>query len=571
MPSPSYIELHARSAFSFHRGASHPEELVRRAAELGYPALAITDRDGVYGSARAHHAAKELGTGFRAIVGAELTLDGELALPLLVRTREGYQSLCRLITHAKLRGLDRDDASRVAEAGAIYRTARVPDAEHLNLRKDARLRWSELEEYLSPGTLIALTGDEEGPIRRALATGDDQLAEDRLRRLTRIFGKENVAVQIQRHRVRGEEWTNRRLIDLAGAHGLPVIASNSVTSATRQGRIVADAFTCLRHHTHLDLAGTLLARNGERHLKSPRQMAALFADRPDALTNTLCLADRVEYTLENLGYHFPDYPVPEGHDAASFLREQAYHGARERWGRITPKIRQQLDHELRLIKKLGFCGYFLIVQDIVNFARSKGILVQGRGSAANSAVCYCLRITAVDAIKQKLLFERFLSEGRNSWPDIDLDLPSGDRREAVIQGVFHRYAPRGAAMTANVITYRGRSAMREMGKALDIPEDTLNRFSDAWGSSHHHSEEELRERVRESGMDAAHPRLPALLRLYGQVYGLPRHLGQHSGGMIISDRGLDHVVPLENATMENRRVVQWDKDDCEDLGIIKVD
>jgi error-prone DNA polymerase len=568
----SFVELHARSAFSFHRGASHPEALVRRAAELGCPALAITDRDGVYGSARAHHAAREIGGGhFRAIVGAELSLDGELALPVLVRTREGYQNLCRLITHAKLRGLDDADVARVAEAGARYRAARVPDAEHLNPRKDARLRWAELEEFISPGDLIALTGDEEGPIRRALATGDDALAEDRLRRLTRLFGKENVLVELQRYCVRGEEWTNRRLVDLAAAHGLRVIASNSVTSATRQGRIVADAFTCLRHHTHLDAAGALLARNGERHLKGPREMAALFDDRPEALTNTLRVADRIEFTLENLGYRFPDYPAPPGHDAASFLREQACRGARERWGKITPAIRKQLDHELQLIEKLGFCGYFLIVQDIVNFARSRGILVQGRGSAANSAVCYCLRITAVDAIKQKLLFERFLSEGRNTWPDIDLDLPSGERREAVIQGVFHRYAPRGAAMTANVITYRGRSAMREMGKTLDIPEDTLNRFSDAWGSSHGHTEEELRERVREAGMDTSHPRLPALLSLYAQVYSLPRHLGQHSGGMIISDRGLDTVVPLENATMENRRVVQWDKDDCEDLGIIKVD
>ncbi|MBL9154612.1 MAG: error-prone DNA polymerase [Verrucomicrobiales bacterium] len=567
----SYVELHARSAFSFHRGASHPETLARRAAELGCPALALTDRDGLYGSARAHHAAQEAGGGFRALVGAEITLDDELALPVLVRTRTGYQSLCQLLTHAKLRGLDPADVTRVAEAGLRYRTARVPDAEHLNRRKDSRVHWSELAEFIEPGTLIALTGDEEGPIRRALATGDDALAADRLRRLIALFGKEYVLVEIQRHRVRGEEWTNRRLLDLAAAHGLRAIASNSVVSATRQGRIVADAFACLRHHTHLDAAGTLLSRNGERHLKGPAEMAALFPDHPELLANTRRTADRIEFTLEDLGYRFPDYPVPVGHDAASFLREQAYRGARERWPRITPAIRRQLDHELRLIAKLGFSGYFLIVQDIVNFARSRGILVQGRGSAANSAVCYCLRITAVDAIRQKLLFERFLSEGRNSWPDIDLDLPSGERRETVIQGVFHRYAPRGAAMTANVITYRGRSAMREMGKVLDIPTDTLNRFSDAWGSSHHHDEADLRERVREAGLDTAHPRLPALIQLYQGVHSLPRHLGQHSGGMIISDRGLDTVVPLENATMEHRRVVQWDKDDCEDLGIIKVD
>ena len=570
-PQTPYVELHARSAFSFHHGSSHPEDLVRRATDLGYPALAVTDRDGFYGSARAHYAAKERGQDFLALVGTELTLEGELALPLLVRTRQGYQDLCRLLTTAKLRGLEKADVNRVAEAAATYRTARVPDAEFLNRRKDGRILWEELERSLEPGSLIALTGDEEGPIRRALATGDDQLAEDRLRKLVRVFGKENVVVEIQRHRIRGEEWTNRQLLDLAAAHGLRVIASNSVVSATRQGRVLADAFTCLRHHVKLDTAGTLLARNSERYLKSPGQMQALFADRPEVLSNTLHVVEEIEFTLENLGYHFPEYPVPGGHNETSFLREQTYRGARERYGRITTKIRRQLDHELDLIGRLGFSGYFLIVQDIVNFARSQNILVQGRGSAANSAVCYCLRITAVDAIKQKLLFERFLSEGRNSWPDIDLDLPSGDRREAVIQGVFHRYAPRGAAMTANVITYRGRSAMREMGKVLDIPEDTLSRFSDAWGSSHVKSPEDLEERVREAGMDTAHPRLPALMHLYQAVYGLPRHLGQHSGGMIISDRGLDTVVPLENASMEDRRVVQWDKDDCEDLGIIKVD
>ncbi|MCL4112205.1 UNVERIFIED_CONTAM: hypothetical protein GTU68_016497 [Idotea baltica] len=326
------------------------------------------------------------------------------------------------------------------------------------------------------------------------------------------------------------------------------ICSNRVDSANQQGRFIADAFTSLRNHVNLDSAGKLLARNAEAYLKSPAQMTALFADRLDLVENTLRVADRLEFTLENLGYEFPKFPAPAGHDEASFLREEAYRGAKKRYGKINPKIRKQLDHELGLISKLGFCGYFLIVQDIVKMAWNRDILVQGRGSAANSAVCYCLGITAVDAIGQKLLFERFLSEGRKTWPDIDLDLPSGDRREAVIQSVFQKYAPRGAAMTANVITYRGRSAMREMGKVLDIPEEILGRFSDTW-----------------------HPRLPALIHLYQSVYSLPRHLGQHSGGMIITDKQLDTVVPLENATMENRRVVQWDKDDCEDLGIIKVD
>ncbi len=577
--SPSYIELHARSAFSFHAGSSQPEELVRRAAAIGLPALAVTDRDGVYGSARALHAAKECqqdhGQTIRTLVGAELTLDGEYTLPVLVRNRQGYQNLCRLITAAKARGLDRSSVDRIRDRA--YATPGSDEGRRLPLqhpdflhpRKSSRIHWTELEEFADG--LIALTGDEDGPIRRALATGDPQLAEDRLQRLVHLFGKQNVAVEVQRHHLRGEEYTVRQLRDLAEAHGLLLLASNGPTFAHKHGRLLYDAFTCLRHHTHLDAAGTLLARNGERYLKSPRQMRELFRDLPHAVDNSLRIADRLEFTLANLGYRFPDYPVPNGHDQSSYLRELTDIGARHRYGRINKKTRKQLDHELDLIGRLGFCGYFLIVRQIVDFARDEGILVQGRGSAANSAVCYCLGITAVDAIKQKLLFERFLSEGRESWPDIDLDLPSGDRRESVIQEVFRRYAPRGAAMTANVITYRGRSAMREMGKVLNFPEDTLGRFSEVFGSSHVKNEVELRQRIGEAGLAADHPRLPALIHLYEKIYGLPRHLGQHSGGMIISNRPLDTVVPLEPASMPGRTVVQWDKDDCEDLGIIKVD
>ncbi len=554
-----FIELHARSAFSFLRGASHPEALIRRAAELDMSALALTDRDGVYGSARSHYATRELkkehGKEIRALVGAEITLDeNESVVPVLVKSQSGYRNLCELLTQAKLRGLP----DEIAKAHPF-----------LNPRKDGRVKFPELKKKSSG--LIALTGHEESPVGKALALGDKALANTEVTRLTQAFGKENVVVEICRHRIRGESWTNRQLMDLASAHQLTAICSNNVSLAHQQDRLVADAFTCLRHHLNLDHAGKRLARNAQACLKSPAQMAELFADQPELLENTLRVADRLDFTLENLGYEFPKYPTPPGQNEASMLRVKTDLGAKNRYGKITPKIRRQLDHELRLIEKLGFCGYFLIVQDIVNFARDNGILVQGRGSAANSAVCYCLGITAVDAIAQKLLFERFLSEGRNTWPDIDLDLPSGDRRESVIQSVFEKYAPLGAAMTANVITYRGRSTMREMGKVLDIPEEILGRFSDTWGSSRIKNTEELRERMLESGIAEQHPRLPALMHLYQSVYGLPRHLGQHSGGMIITDKRLDHIVPLENAAMPNRRVVQWDKDDCEDLGIIKVD
>ncbi|NCF85905.1 MAG: DNA polymerase III subunit alpha [Verrucomicrobiaceae bacterium] len=536
-----YTELHARSALSFLRGASRPEDLVRQTAALGMTALGLCDRDGVYGSARAQYATRELISEFHAIVGSELTMEDESVVPLLAETRLGYQNLCRLITRAKLRAL----------------------------KNDSRVLWSELEEGAEG--LVCLTGDEEGPIRRALAAREFESAATSLARLVRIFGRERVYVEVQRHHVRGEEWMIRRLRELAEQFRLPLLATNGACYALPSGRVVFDAFTCQRHHTHLDEAGILLASNSQRYLKGASEMKGLFADLPEAITNTVRLRERLTFSLRDLGYQFPTYPAPEGETVASFLRIQTDIGAKKRYGRITSKIRKQLDHELAIIEKLGFCGYFLIVWDIVNTCREKNVMVQGRGSAANSAVCYCLEITAADAIKHELFFERFLSEGRHSWPDIDLDLPSGDRRESIIQSVYERFRPNGAAMTANVITYRGRSAMREMGKALNLPEDTLKRFSDLYGGHGIADTGELRKRIGLAGLSAQHPRLPALLSLYQKVYGLPRHLGQHSGGMIISDKGLDSVVPLEPASMPNRVVAQWDKDDCEDLGIIKVD
>ena len=300
-------------------------------------------------------------------------------------------------------------------------------------------------------------------------------------------------------------------------------------------------------------------------------MTGLFADLPEAVANTLRFAEQLEFGLENLGYEFPSFPVPPGETMDTFLRKLTWFGAQQRYGGISPAVRAQLDRELALIAKLGFAGYFLVVWDICNFCREQNILVQGRGSAANSAVCYSLGITAIDPVGGRLLFERFLSEGRFSWPDIDLDLPSGDRRERVIQEVYRRYAPRGAAMTANVITYRGRSIMRELGKALNLPENILDRFSSLYAHGDFPHTIELTEQLKQAGLPASHPRLPALVSLTQRLRGLPRHLGQHSGGMIICQGQLDSVVPLENASMPGRVVAQWDKDDCEDLGIIKVD
>ena len=273
-------------------------------------------------------------------------------------------------------------------------------------------------------------------------------------------------------------------------------------------------------------------------------MSELFADLPDAIANTEALAERLEFTLANLGYRFPDHPVPPGESQDSFLRKMAYFGAQQRYGSVVGQVRRQIDRELALIAKLGFSGYFLIVWDLCSFARDRGSLVQGRGSAANSAVCYSLGITAVDPIEGKLLFERFLSEGRTDWPDIDLDLPSGDRREEVIQEVYRRYGRRGAAMTANVITYRGKSTMREVGKVFGFPDDTLDRFSSLFHGGDLPQTIGLSEQLGMAGVSDSHPRLRALLDTCRRVRGLPRHLGQHSGGMVLSSEGLDQFVPL---------------------------
>ena len=339
---------------------------------------------------------------------------------------------------------------------------------------------------------------------------------------------------------------------------------------------LCDAFTAIRHHRTLSTAGRLLARNSERHLKSPQEMQQLFADLPQAIHNTVELSSRLEFTLNDLGYEFPRYPVPEGETMNSLLRDHAWLGFRDRYGRakadVQARARRQIEKELALIEKLKLAGYFLIVWDLIRFCRQQNILVQGRGSAANSAVCYSLGITAVDPISMELLFERFLSEERGEWPDIDLDLPSGDEREKVIQYLYQRYGERGAAMTANVITYRNRMAAREMGKALGFDPETLGKISAAVATWEFRDENDaLDRRFRDAGLDLKHPRLRKYYELCLAVQDMPRHLGQHSGGMVICQGQLDSVVPLEPASMPGRVVVQWDKEDCADMGIIKVD
>ncbi|MEA3213540.1 MAG: error-prone polymerase [Chthoniobacter sp.] len=537
------MELHARSAFSFLRGGSVPEELAVVAAALQMPAMALCDRDGVYGAPRFFGKARELGV--RPIVGSELTMEDGMILPVLVESRTGYQNLCRLITRAKLRGT----------------------------KEHAPVCWEDLPEFAEG--LVALFGIADCRLARPSSSPPDSPPPPRriadFEKVRAIFGRDRLFMEIQRHLVRGEARRNQLLIELAAQHQLPLLATNGVLYAQRESREVLDVFTCLRHHTHLDLAGRLLEQNAERHLKGAREMEELFRDLPEAISNTGRLAERLEFSLENLGYEFPKFPVPAGETMESMLRRVTYAGARARYSHPGAKVKRQLEHELALIEKLGFAGYFLIVWDLVNFCTENGIMVQGRGSAANSVVCYSLGITACDPIKHQLLFERFLSEGRKSWPDIDLDLPSGDRREQVIQEMYRRYGEHGAAMTANVITYRGRSAAREIGKVLNFSHDVLDRFSNLFANGDFPHTMGFEDQLEKAGIPINHPRTPAFMRLFEAIHGLPRHLGQHSGGMIICQGQLSSVMPLERASMPGRVVAQWDKDDCDDLGIIKVD
>ena len=541
-----YVELHAASAFSFLEGASLPEEMAARAAELGYPAMALLDRDGFYGSPRFHMAAKK--AGIRAHVGAEVTATDGTRYPLLARTRTGYRNLCHLITRMKMR----------SKKGVFVGQAISLQEGHPALRPDlgeGAVTEDELREYAEG--VICLTG---GLPLASFPT------------LIDIFRQENVYAEISRHFHREQEARNEAVVERARSLRLPLVATNAPRYTTEDQRRVLDVLTCVRHKSTLESAGRLLSINNDRHLKTPREMARLFADLPEALANTVEVSSRLEFTLEDLGYEFPRYPVPAGETMMSFLAKQTQAGARNRYRPYHERARRQIERELTLIEHLKLAGYFLIVWDLVEFCRREGILVQGRGSAANSAVCYSLGITAVDPVGMELLFERFLSEERGEWPDIDLDLPSGDRRERVIQYVYSRYGQRGAAMTANVITYRGRSAAREVGKVLGFDEEYSARLAKLVNTFEWRDPKDTTERqFREAGLDISRPLIREFFEMFSAVLALPRHLGQHSGGMIVCQGTLDSVVPLEPATMPGRVVVQWDKDDCADLGLIKVD
>ncbi len=559
-----YVELHAASAFSFLEGASQPECLAARAFELSMPAMALLDRNGVYGSARFHKSAKR--NGLRAHVGAEVAVSelGQrltppawlplqhraepVRIPLLCESRQGYQNLCRLITRLKMREPTKGEGAASLDDLGQHSTG-----------------------------LVCLTGGDEGPLASALTSGGEEAGCEVVCRLIRIFGAKNVYVELQRHNEREEEWRNQAALRIAKSLQLPVLATNGVRYATAHDSEILDLFTAIRNHTELDRSGRLLSINNKRHLRSAREMVDIFRDAPRAVANTVELSSRLQFELTDLGYEFPQYPVPSGDSMDSFLRKRVEEGVTRRYGSMKSsefmkQVRKQVEHELALIAKLGFAGYFLIVWDIVQFCKKNDILIQGRGSAANSAVCYALEITAVDPIEMDLLFERFLSENRGEWPDIDLDLPSEEKREQAIKYVYQRYGELGVAMCANVITYRGRSAAREVGKALGFDQESLQRLS---GLVNHFEwrgpNDTMAHSFNDAGFDLSHSRIAKYLELCMRIQDLPRHLGQHSGGMVICQGALAAVVPLERASMPGRTVVQWDKEDCADLGIIKVD
>ncbi len=541
-----------------------PEAMTQQAANLDLPGLAILDRDGLYGSPRLYMTAKKLG--LRSHIGAEVSVDAfgqqvqppawqphtipsrPVRLSLLCESQTGYRNLSLLISGYKLAQRTKGDGI------APYR---------------------KLEEHAEG--LVCLTGGDEGPLAAALQRGGVNEGRKVLNQLVQTFGPRSVYVELQRHGIREQEARNRAAIALAHELQLPLLATNGVDMATAFECEILDVLTSIRHGCSLDDAGLLLQPNSKRHLRSAQEMCALFRDIPEAIAQTGELSDRLTFQMKEMGYEFPRYPMPEGETMDSFLRKRTFEGVVRRYGakasrKLRAKADQQVEKELALIAELGLAGYFLIVWDIVEFCRKQGILVQGRGSAANSAVCYSLGITAVDPVGMELLFERFLSKVRGEWPDIDLDLPSGDDRERAIQYVYTRYGQLGAAMCANVITYRGRSAAREVGKALGFDADMQTRLTRLVGSFEWKGPTDTMEHhFQQAGFDLHHPRIAKYLELSIRMLDLPRHLGQHSGGMIIAQNQLASVVPIEPASMPGRNVVQWDKEDCADMGLIKVD
>ncbi len=522
---PAYAELRCRSNFSFLEGASHPDELVNRAAELGYHSLAITDRNSLAGVVRAHVAAKA--AGLKLLIGAELTFRDAPTIIVWPTDRSAYGRLCRLLTRGRRR----------AEKGTCD------------------LAWADLAEHsdgLVAGVALANPQTEAVPADFAGTFGDRGYL------LTSLYRDGN---------------DRSRLATFAGqsrASGLPLVACGDAHYHTPDRRPLHDVLTAIRHGTTVAEAdGRQLFTNGERHLRTRADLATLYRDHPDALAGTISIADRCDFSLDELRFEYPEELSPPGKTLADWLTELIHQGAADRYpAGIPSKVAAMIRHELKLIGKLNYEAYFLTVWDLVRFARSRDILCQGRGSAANSAVCYCLGVTSVDPAASALLFERFISEERGEPPDIDIDFEH-ERREEVLQYLYEKYGRDRAGLAATVITYRMRSAIRDAGKALGLSMDRVDALAkhvDGWGD-----DPKIAQRFNEAGVDPRSPIGRRVLATVRVLVGFPRHLSQHVGGMVMTRGPLCELVPVENAAMADRTIVQWDKDDLEALGILKVD
>jgi error-prone DNA polymerase len=581
----AYAELHAWSNFTFLEGGSHPEELVERAAELELSAIALTDRDGLYGTVRFAGQARR--RGIAAIVGSELTFEDGAHIVLLVENERGYANLCQLISAGQMRGS----------------------------KGDAKLAFEDLDGHTDG--LIALSGGRFGRVERALARDDPQAAAEEADRLRSLFG-ERFHLELQQHLTLEETQRNLRLVQLGRERRIACVATNAVAYAVREHAEVADLLCCVKHRSTLERAHAeyILRPNAEYHLKAPAAMRRLFAEHPEAIDRSVAIAQRCSFRLERLTGQFPLFPTPEGKTRQTYLRELVYDGAAKRYATpFAANVERQLEYELGIIAKMDLAGYFLIVWDIVREAAVIGVLCQGRGSAANSAVCYALGITAVDPIGMNLLFERFMSEERQEIPDIDIDFAHQDR-EQIIQYIYQLYGRSNAAMAAEVITYRSRSALRDVGKALGLSlaqveavaiefdareslagatgvteeqrsaaPDSVKKRRDLDSGSNVHVSRERSNNGYAYGFhskDVANPEpgTPSpvqgelgerLYTLCRRIDGFPRHMGIHSGGMVITRDPLVCVAPVEWATMRDRTIIQWDKDDLQELGLIKID
>lgn len=533
-----YIELHCHSNFSLLDGASHPEDLVTRARELGMPALAITDHDGLYGAVRFYRAAKE--QGIKPIIGAEMALEGGYHITLLAENKTGYSNLCRLISHSHLK----------------------------HGKTKASLNWETLSGHTKG--LICLSGCWKGEVAAYLLQGKENEALRAAQRYITLFGRDNFWIELQNHLLPGDASLCSKLVNLARRMSIGYVATNNVHYATPEGYRLQDVLVCIKNRITLDKSSHLRRANHEYYLKSADEMVCLFSDYPEAIFNSLVIADRCHVDLDFEEYRFPGFPVPEGETPMRYLTKLCYQGAKERYNPVAQRVIDQLEHELRVIDRMNLAGYFLIVWDIMRYAKENGIPAQGRGSACDSIVTYLLGITRVDPIRYNLLFERFLNEEMKGTPDIDIDV-STNHREKLIQYVYHKYGYEHTAMVSNVVTFQARNAVRDVGKVLDMPLHVIDRLAKSLDS---YSASNLREKalkINEFRDNAKSLPWQQFLSLCEQIADFPRHLSIHVGGMLVSSCPLVDIVPLEPATAPGRVVTQWNKDDIEGVGLIKID